>query len=81
MLIRENTGDVLDSLHEWVSRVEIYFKLVLIFREFLAVVVKPMLKQLLPVRVTRSSVLLENFQQGCEWPDRLRRAARTDSIA
>lgn len=81
MLIRENTGDVLDSLHEWVSRVEIYFKLVLIFREFLAVVVEPMLKQLLPVRVTRSSVLLENFQQGCEWPERLRRAARTDSIA
>lgn len=50
MLIKENTGDVLDSLHERVSRVEIYFKLVLIFREFLAVVVKPMLKQSLPVR-------------------------------
>lgn len=57
MLIRESTGDVLDSLHKRVPRVEIYFKLGLIFREFLAVVVKPMLKQLLPVRVTWSSVL------------------------
>lgn len=81
MLVKENTGDVLDSLHEWVSRVEIYFKLVLIFREFLAVVVKPMLKQLLPVRVTWSSVLLKNLQQGCEWPEQPLRAACTESVA
>jgi len=29
-----------------------------------------MLKQLLPVRVTWSSALLKNFQQGWEWPER-----------
>lgn len=75
MLIKENTGDVPDTLHERVSRVEIYFKLVLIFREFLAVVVKPMLKQLLSARVTWSSVLLKNLQWGWEWPDQLSRAA------
>lgn len=80
MLIEENTGDVLDSLHERVSRVEIYFKLVLIFREFLAVVVKPMLKQLLPVRVTRSSALLKNLQQSRKWPERLGRAACADFV-
>lgn len=28
-------GDAMDSLHERVSRADIYFKLVLIFREFL----------------------------------------------
>lgn len=66
MLIKENAGDVLDTLHERVSRVEIYFKLVLIFREFLAVVVKPMLKQLLSARVTWSSVFLKNVQRGWE---------------
>lgn len=63
MLIKANTGDVLDSLRERVSRVEMYFKLVLIFREFLAVV-KPMLKQPLSVRVTRSSVSLKNLKAG-----------------
>lgn len=63
MLIKANTGHALDSLWERVSGVEMYFKLVLIFREFLAVV-KPMQKQALSVRVTRSSVSLKNLRSG-----------------
>lgn len=66
MLIKNNTGDGRGSLHEQGSRVEIYFKLVLIFRAFLAVVVKPMLKQLLLLRVTRSSAVLKTSQHRSE---------------
>lgn len=35
VLIKENTGDGLDSSHEQVSRVEIYFKLCLFLESFL----------------------------------------------
>lgn len=66
MLIKKKAGDGLGSLHEQGSRVEIYFELVLIFRAFLAVVVKPMLKQLLLLRVTRSSAVLKTSQHRSE---------------
>lgn len=52
----------------------------LIFRELLAVVVKPMLKQLLSARVTWSSVSLRNLEQGSEWHELLSRGADTDSL-
>lgn len=78
VLFKEDTGGVLDSSHEQLSRAGIYFKL--IFRAVLAVVVRPMLKQLLSGRVTWSSVSLRSLEQGREWHELLSRGADTDSL-